>query len=113
MKQGAARAAELRRLLERASHGYYVLDKPEMSDAEYDRLFRELQDGGTASGEQSCAYNCVLFDRFEFFLGQLSGFEKNAVRNSDLANVVEPTCDLQVFAHRFTETHLFGDCSRP
>ena len=44
MKQGAARAAELRRLLERASHGYYVLDRPEMSDAEYDRLFRELQD---------------------------------------------------------------------
>ena len=44
MKQLAARAAELRRLLERASHAYYVLDRPEMSDAEYDRLFRELQD---------------------------------------------------------------------
>jgi len=40
----AARAAELRRILERASHAYYLLDKPEMSDAEYDRLFRELQD---------------------------------------------------------------------
>ena len=39
----AARAAELRRILERASHAYYVLDKPEMSDAEYDVLFRELQ----------------------------------------------------------------------
>jgi DNA ligase (NAD+) len=44
VKQGAARAAELRRLLERANHDYYVLDRPEMSDAEYDRLFRELQD---------------------------------------------------------------------
>ncbi len=47
MKRGArpaARAAELRRLLERANHAYYVLDKPEMSDAEYDRLFRELQE---------------------------------------------------------------------
>jgi DNA ligase (NAD+) len=40
----AARAAELRRILERASHAYYVLDKPAMSDAEYDRLFRELQE---------------------------------------------------------------------
>ncbi|MGH7531254.1 MAG: NAD-dependent DNA ligase LigA [Gemmatimonadales bacterium] len=43
MKAGAARAAELRRILERANHAYYVLDKPEISDAEYDRLFRELQ----------------------------------------------------------------------
>jgi len=39
----SARAAELRRLLERANHAYYVLDSPEISDAEYDRLFRELQ----------------------------------------------------------------------
>jgi len=30
-------------MLERANHAYYVLDKPEISDAEYDRLFRELQ----------------------------------------------------------------------
>ena len=44
MKRAAARAAELRRILERANHAYYVLDKPEMSDAAYDRLFRELQD---------------------------------------------------------------------
>ncbi len=43
MKAAAARAAELRRLLEQASHAYYVLDRPEMSDAEYDRLFQELQ----------------------------------------------------------------------
>ena len=40
----AARAAELRRILERANHAYYILDKPDMSDAEYDRLFRELHD---------------------------------------------------------------------
>jgi DNA ligase (NAD+) len=39
----AQRAAELRGLLTRANHAYYVLDAPEISDAEYDRLFRELQ----------------------------------------------------------------------
>lgn len=47
----AARAAELRRLLERANYAYYVLDTPELSDAEYDRLFRELQDLETAHPE--------------------------------------------------------------
>src|SRR5580765_3321756 len=39
-----SRAAELRALLTRASHEYYVLDRPTMSDADYDKLFRELQD---------------------------------------------------------------------
>ncbi|HEX9754291.1 MAG TPA: NAD-dependent DNA ligase LigA [Gemmatimonadales bacterium] len=38
----ARRAAELRRVLERANAAYYELDAPEISDAEYDRLFREL-----------------------------------------------------------------------
>ena len=40
----AARAAELRDALTRASHEYYVLDRPRMADAEYDRMFRELQE---------------------------------------------------------------------
>jgi len=40
----AARAADLRQRLERASYEYYVLDRPEISDQEYDRLFRELQE---------------------------------------------------------------------
>jgi DNA ligase (NAD+) len=33
----------LRSVLHRASHEYYVLDRPALSDAEYDTLFRELQ----------------------------------------------------------------------
>ncbi|MDR0338740.1 MAG: NAD-dependent DNA ligase LigA [Desulfovibrio sp.] len=36
------RAAELRRLLEYHSRRYYVMDDPEIADAEYDALFREL-----------------------------------------------------------------------
>ena len=42
------RAQELRRLLQHHGHSYYVLDAPEIPDAEYDRLFRELQDLETA-----------------------------------------------------------------
>jgi DNA ligase (NAD+) len=38
-----ARAAELRALLHHHAHRYYVLDAPEVPDAEYDRLFQELQ----------------------------------------------------------------------
>lgn len=39
----AARAAALRAALHEANHRYYVLDDPQLSDAEYDALFRELQ----------------------------------------------------------------------
>jgi DNA ligase (NAD+) len=38
----AARAAELRDLLNRYSYEYHVLDDPTVSDAEYDRLYDEL-----------------------------------------------------------------------
>ena len=38
-----ARAADLRAALQRHAHLYYVLDAPEIPDAEYDRLFAELQ----------------------------------------------------------------------
>ena len=37
-----ARIEELRRLIHYHNYRYYVLDSPEISDAEYDRLFREL-----------------------------------------------------------------------
>jgi DNA ligase (NAD+) len=40
----ATRAEQLRRELAHHNHRYYVLDSPEVSDAEYDRLMRELQE---------------------------------------------------------------------
>jgi len=39
----AQRAEELRRILNDANHAYYVLDSPALTDAEYDRLLRELK----------------------------------------------------------------------
>src|SRR5574343_74351 len=39
----AERAAQLRRLLHHHAHLYYTLEAPQVPDAEYDRLFRELQ----------------------------------------------------------------------
>ena len=36
-------AAQLRKLLHRYAHAYYTLDAPEVPDAEYDRLFKQLQ----------------------------------------------------------------------
>jgi DNA ligase (NAD+) len=38
------RADALRELLHHHAHRYYVLDEPEIPDAEYDKLFRELQE---------------------------------------------------------------------
>lgn len=38
------RSAELREQLNYHNHRYYVLDDPEISDADYDRLFRALQE---------------------------------------------------------------------
>ncbi len=38
-----ARAQKLRAEIERHNYQYYVLDRPLVSDAEYDRLFRELE----------------------------------------------------------------------
>lgn len=41
-EQAQKRLAELRRLIEHHNYLYYVLDQPEISDAEYDALMREL-----------------------------------------------------------------------
>jgi DNA ligase (NAD+) len=48
MTTPAARIADLRRQLEDANHRYHVLDEPNIPDAEYDRLLRELDELETA-----------------------------------------------------------------
>jgi DNA ligase (NAD+) len=44
MARAEKEVARLRREIERHNHHYYVLDDPEISDAEYDVLFRRLQE---------------------------------------------------------------------
>ena len=43
LSEAQKRADELHRLIEHHDYRYYVLDDPEVPDAEYDRLMRELQ----------------------------------------------------------------------
>ncbi len=43
LREAAERARALRAEIERHNYAYYVLDAPTVPDAEYDRLFRELQ----------------------------------------------------------------------
>ncbi len=47
----AARAAELRKVIEYHNYRYYVLDSPEISDSEWDKLFRELSEIESAHPE--------------------------------------------------------------
>ncbi|TMD86990.1 MAG: NAD-dependent DNA ligase LigA, partial [Chloroflexi bacterium] len=42
LEAARARVLELRALIDEANRQYYVLDRPEITDAEYDALFREL-----------------------------------------------------------------------
>jgi len=48
-----ARIHDLRARIEEANHAYYALDRPILPDAEYDRLFRELQELEAAHPEFS------------------------------------------------------------
>ena len=46
INKGSARdeIKQLSQSLEKHNHFYYVLDKPQVSDAEYDRMLRRLQE---------------------------------------------------------------------
>jgi DNA ligase (NAD+) len=89
VKSGAARAAELRRILERANHAYYILDKPELSDTEFDKLFRELQ----ALEEQHPELRTPDSPTLRVGAEPVSGFRKyrHAVPMLSLANAFSDT----------------------
>src|ERR1700687_1944302 len=50
----------------------------------------------------------VTLHVLEFFGSQAIGFVQDRLANSDLADIVKPAGDLQIFAHRFIESQLFG-----
>ena len=43
MEKEKARLLELRKTIDELSYQYYTLDKPTMTDYEYDMLYRELE----------------------------------------------------------------------
>lgn len=47
---------ELRTTLRHHEYLYHVMDAPEIPDAEYDRLMRELRAGGAASGPHHAGF---------------------------------------------------------
>ena len=49
--EAASRALALRQELQRHNHLYHVLDAPEVSDAQFDALLRELRELETAYPE--------------------------------------------------------------
>lgn len=51
MSKLAQRAAELRRLIDRHNYRYYVEDRPEITDKEFDRLLKELEEVEAAHPE--------------------------------------------------------------
>ena len=56
----AARAAELRKVIEYHNYRYFVLDSPEISDSEWDKLFRELSEIESAHPETKSAESPTL-----------------------------------------------------
>lgn len=91
------RLDEIKPVLNKWSHEYYVLDNPSVSDAEYDRLYREL------TGLESCFPELVTADSPSRRVGGkiLDSFKKftHNVPLMSLDNV-------------FSESEVYGFCER-
>ncbi|MCP9890043.1 NAD-dependent DNA ligase LigA [Cyanobium sp. Aljojuca 7D2] len=136
MTSDQARAEELRRLLTRAAHAYYVLDAPEMEDPVYDRLYRELLEleqaqpalispdsptqrvgGAPAEGFTSVAHrigllsldNAFSLDELEAWYGRLL---KVLDRTGDLAMVGELKIDGNALALSYAQGLLVRAATR-
>jgi DNA ligase (NAD+) len=112
----AARAAELRRLLAYHDHLYYDLDAPELSDAEYDRLVRELSaleeaypdlrtpdsQTGRVGGTVLAAFAAVthpvplLSLANAFSADELRAFDQRVRRWLEVEGPVEYVCELKI-----------------
>jgi DNA ligase (NAD+) len=136
-EQAAREVAELRQLIAEHEYRYYVLDDPVISDAEFDKLFRKLQqleaqypelitpDSPTqrVGGQVSSAFRSVPHTRAVLSLAnafseqELRAFDRRAREISgaqDLDYVVEPKIDglsviLRYENARFTLALTRGD----
>lgn len=136
-EQAAREIAELRQVIAEHEYRYYVLDDPVISDAEFDKLFRRLQqleaqypelitpDSPTqrVGGQVSSAFRAVPHTRAVLSLGnafsesELRAFDRRAKelsRARELDYVVEPKIDglsviLRYDNGRFTLALTRGD----
>lgn len=110
----AERAAWLRNELERANYAYYVLDQPELPDAEYDRMFVELQQieaghpdlitpesptqrvgGEVASGFESVVHDAPMLSLNNGFEDEdIVAFDRRVCETLDVAHV-DYACELK------------------
>lgn len=129
------RAKELRDLLNKASHSYYVLNSPDMEDAIYDQLYRELINiennnpslitsdspsqrlGGKASkGFQSITHNIPLLSLDNAFnLKELKAWHErtNKLISQEIkykmdSHKLELTCELKIDGNAIALTYENG-----
>ncbi len=122
------RAQQLRQQLQAASYAYYVLDNPDMEDAVYDRLYRELQDLETkypalitsdsptqrvgerpASGFVSVRHNISLYSLENAFdMAEFAKWEAGWQRNLGSKDSVEYVCELKIDGSAIALTYENG-----
>lgn len=122
------RVQELRRLLQKASYEYYVLDAPTMPDAVYDQLYRELQSIETqfpeliapdsptqrvgerpASQFKSVKHNIPLYSLENAFSNEdLAAWEQRWRRVVTDAGEVEYVCELKIDGNALALTYENG-----
>ncbi len=133
------RAKELRDLLNKANHSYYVLDSPDMEDAVYDQFYRELLNieynnpslissdspsqrlgGKPSKGSQSINHNIPLLSLDNAFnLKELKAWHErtNKLINQEIkykmdSNQLELTCELKIDGNAIALTYENGILSR-
>jgi DNA ligase (NAD+) len=124
-----ARAVELRLLLARAAHAYYVLDAPELEDAVYDRLYRELEalerqhpelltadsptrrvGGAPASGFSSVQHRIALLSLDNAFNAEeLGAWHQRLLRQLDRADpALALVCELKIDGNALALSYAHG-----
>ncbi len=131
----AERAKELRDLLNKANHSYYVLDSPYMEDGIYDQLYRELTNieynnpslvtsdspsqrlgGNASSGFKSIHHNIPLLSLDNAFnLKELKAWHertnkliKKEIKDQKDAHQLELTCELKIDGNAIALTYENG-----